>query len=294
MWIAHSNLTGFIKAADPDLLRLNLMLLLFVSFLPFTTAIAATHLFASNLSFHEITVSSSTERVAAVVFGLNLTLAALIVYLMLRHAGRTPGLAADDVAEEELQAFAKERRSAVLLQAGATVVGAFLPLTAVVFYLALSVFFVLDPLRHMRIRRGRPAGMKGEPAEYLRATMRSPADPERFPPGRRPASQVVITCHTATTTGPVTVTHGSPPASDPVPSPGKGPVTTAATARRLRRPRPSGATDSNSSGRRQAPATGRSTGARMSGNDLGYATPENRGSDRSVTCCENRAAGQAG
>jgi hypothetical protein len=69
------------------------------------------------------------------VFGLNLTLAALMVYLMLRHAGRTPGLAADDVAEVELQAFAKERRSAVLLQAGATVVGAFLPLTTVVFYL---------------------------------------------------------------------------------------------------------------------------------------------------------------
>ncbi len=166
VWIAHSNLTRFIKAADPDLMRLNLMLLLFVSFLPFTTAIAATHLFASNLSFHEITVSSSTERVAAVVFGLNLTLAALMVYLMLRHAGRTPGLAADDVAEEELQAFARERRSAVLLQAGATVVGAFLPLTAVVFYLAVSIFFIVDPLRHMRIRGGRPAGMKGEPDEY--------------------------------------------------------------------------------------------------------------------------------
>jgi uncharacterized membrane protein len=85
-------------------MRLNLLLLLFVSFLPFTTGVAATHLFASNLSLHEITVSSSTERVAAVVFGLNLTLAALMVYLMLRHAGRTPGLAADDVAEVELQA----------------------------------------------------------------------------------------------------------------------------------------------------------------------------------------------
>jgi uncharacterized membrane protein len=149
VWIAHSNLTRFIKAADADLLRLNLMLLLFVSFLPFTTAIAATHLFASNLSLHEITISSSTERVAAVVFGLNLTLAALMVYLMLRHAGRTPGLAADDIAEEEIRAFARERRSAVLLQAGATVVGAFLPLTAVIFYLAVSVFFVIDPLRHM-------------------------------------------------------------------------------------------------------------------------------------------------
>lgn len=70
------HLDRFIKAADPDLLRLNLMLLLFVSFLPFTTAIAATHLFASNVSFHEVTVLSSAERVAVVVFGLNLTLAA--------------------------------------------------------------------------------------------------------------------------------------------------------------------------------------------------------------------------
>jgi uncharacterized membrane protein len=168
VWIAHSNLTRFIKAADPDLMRLNLMLLLFVSFLPFTTAIAATHLFASNLSLREITISTSTERVAAVVFGLNMTLAALMVYLMLRHAARTPGLAADDVAEEELQAFAKERRSATLLQASATVIGAFLPLTAVIFYLAVSVFFVIDPLRHMRARVRRPAGTNGNagPAEY--------------------------------------------------------------------------------------------------------------------------------
>ena len=158
VWVAHSTLTRFIKAADSDLMRLNLLLLLFVSFLPFTTAIAATHLFASNLSLHEITVSSSTERVAVVVFGLNLTLAALMVYLMLRHAGRTPGLAAGDVAEEELQAFARERRSAVLLQAGATVVGVFLPLTAVVFYLALSAFFIVDPLRHMGVPARRPTG----------------------------------------------------------------------------------------------------------------------------------------
>jgi hypothetical protein len=95
-----------------------------------------------------------------------LTLAALMVYLMLRHAGRTPDVAADDLAEEELQAFAKERRSAMLLQASATVVGVFLPLTAAVFYLALSIFFFLDPLRHVRTRTRRPAEIKGEPAEY--------------------------------------------------------------------------------------------------------------------------------
>jgi uncharacterized membrane protein len=160
VWIAHSNMTRFLKAADPDLMRLNLILLLFVSFLPFTTAIAATHLFASNLSFHQLTVSSSGERAAVVIFGLNLTLAALMLYLMLRHAGRAPDVAADDLAEEELQAFATQRRSAALLQASATIVGVFLPLLAVVFYLALAIFYVIDPIRLMRSRSRRRAGVK--------------------------------------------------------------------------------------------------------------------------------------
>jgi len=159
VWIAHSNMTRFIKAADPALMRLNLTLLLFVSFLPFTTAIAATHLFVSVLTFDEFIGghAASAERVAVVVFGLNLTLAALMVYLMIRHASRTPGVAADDVAEEELRAFAKERQAAALLQAGATVVGVFLPVTAVIFYLAVSVLYIVEPLWHIRIRIRRPA-----------------------------------------------------------------------------------------------------------------------------------------
>jgi uncharacterized membrane protein len=162
VWVAHSTLTRFIKAADSDLMRLNLMLLLFVSFLPFTTAIASTHLFVSFLTFDGLGVSSSSERVAVVVFGLNLTLAALMVYLVLRHAGRMPSLPADDLAEEELQAFARERRSALLLQGMATVVGVFLPLPAVVFYLALAIFFVIDPLPRIR-RARRRARTPGQP-----------------------------------------------------------------------------------------------------------------------------------
>ena len=94
-----------------------------------------------------------------------LTLASLMVYLMLRHAARTPGLAADDIAEEELQAFARERRSATLLQAAATVVGGFLPLASVIFYLVLAIFFVVDPFRHMRVPSRRPAEINGETAQ---------------------------------------------------------------------------------------------------------------------------------
>ena len=158
VWVAHSNMTRFIKAADPALMRLNLMLLLCVSLLPFTTAVAATHLFTSFLSFDDHGSGPGlAERVAAVVFGVNLTLAALMVYRVLRHAARTPGIAADDLAEEELQAFARERRAAAQLQAGATAVGVFFPVIATVFYLAVSVLFLVEPLRHLHLRRRRAA-----------------------------------------------------------------------------------------------------------------------------------------
>jgi TMEM175 potassium channel family protein len=167
VWIAHSNMTRFIKAADPTLMRLNLTLLLFVSFLPFTTAIVATHLFATVLPLADDTVlqpGSPAERVAVVLFGLNLTLAAFMVYRVIRYAARTPGMAADDVAEEELQAFARERRAAALFQGGATVLGAFLPVIAIIFYLAVSLVFIVEPLRRVRIRARASSG-RDESAE---------------------------------------------------------------------------------------------------------------------------------
>jgi TMEM175 potassium channel family protein len=160
VWIAHSNMTRFIKAADPTLMRLNLTLLLFVSVLPFTTAIVATHLFATFLPLSRDTVfhpGTPAERVAVVLFGLNLTLAAFMVYRVIRYAARTPGMAADDVAEEELQAFSRERRTAALFQGGATVLGAFLPVVAIAFYLAVSLIFVIEPLRRVRIRTRTPS-----------------------------------------------------------------------------------------------------------------------------------------
>ena len=170
VWIAHSNMTRFVKAADPTLMRLNLTLLLLVSFLPFTTAIVATHLFATVLPLAHDTVlepGTPAERVAVVLFGLNLTLAAFMVYRVIRYAARTPGMAADDVAEEELQAFARERRAAALFQGGATVFGVFLPVVAIVFYLAVSLVFIVEPLQRLRIRARAPSGRDelAEPSE---------------------------------------------------------------------------------------------------------------------------------
>lgn len=61
-------------------------------------------------------------------------------------------MAADDVAEEELHVFSRERRAAALFQGGATALGAFLPVVAIVIYLAVSLVFIVEPLRRVRIR----------------------------------------------------------------------------------------------------------------------------------------------
>ena len=156
VWVAHSTVSHFIKAVDTTLMRLNLILLLFVSFLPFTTGIVATHLFASFLPLDHATeplTNLSSERLAVVLFGANLTLAALMNYLVMRHIDKTDELAADDVVEEQLKGFLRGRRSAVVLQAVATVVGVFVPMAAVVIYLGLSLFFFVDPLWVERARR---------------------------------------------------------------------------------------------------------------------------------------------
>lgn len=140
-WIAHNNMARFMKAADGPLLRLNLVLLLFVSFLPFSTSLLATHL------------GDPEEGVAVVIFGTNLTVAAGLVNLVVRYATRTLGLVADDVAEAELRAFQKERRAAIIVLAVATVLGVFLPVVAVMLFLAVSVFLLVEPLWRAR-RRG--------------------------------------------------------------------------------------------------------------------------------------------
>jgi len=141
-WMAHSNMTRFIQAADAALLRLNLLLLLFVSLLPFTTSLMATH--------HR----DPGTRTSVFLFGLSLTLAAAMVSLLIRHAARTPGIADDDVAEEELRDFARERLVALIAYATTTVVGLIAPRVALIAFLVVSVAILLEPLaRSPRQRR---------------------------------------------------------------------------------------------------------------------------------------------
>lgn len=133
VWMAHATLSKFLKAVDQVFLGLNLLLLLFVSLLPFTSGLMASHL------------SDTGERLAVAIFGLNLTCASAMVIVLARYAARTPGLA-DQVADQEMNAFARQRRLAITVQAIATALALVAPYAAVAVYLAVTLLSLLTPI----------------------------------------------------------------------------------------------------------------------------------------------------
>ena len=72
-----------------------------------------------------------------------------------RPRARRP--AANDTAQLVLRGFASERKTEVLLQASAAVVGILLPVIAVIFYLAVSVICLIEPFREVDIHAPRAA-----------------------------------------------------------------------------------------------------------------------------------------
>ena len=132
-WVAHVKLTRSLSSCDDAFLGLNLLKLLFLTLLPFTTALMTNHL------------ADTGERLAVVLFGANLTLASALTVVMAGYAARTESLV-DEEEGSELRRFARARWPAVAALSIATVVGAFQPTTAVFFYLAISAFMLFKPI----------------------------------------------------------------------------------------------------------------------------------------------------
>jgi uncharacterized membrane protein len=76
VWLKHSLITEMLAGADAAVMRLNLALLLLVSFLPFPTTLIAEHLDASD----------GAERVAVVFYGIVLLLISLLLSALWRYA----------------------------------------------------------------------------------------------------------------------------------------------------------------------------------------------------------------
>lgn len=91
-WLLHSAVTNLLRAADGTLFRLNLLVLLFASFLPFPTRLLA------EFAGHE-----EAEHVAVVFYGVALFALDLALTMFARYALERPELVREDVAAERVQ-----------------------------------------------------------------------------------------------------------------------------------------------------------------------------------------------
>lgn len=132
-WVAHTGLTRLLRVTDGVFVGLNLMLLLFVSLLPFSTSLLTKHL------------TGSGERVAVVIFGLNLTFGTLISSVMVSYVERMDELKSD-VDPARVRWIERERWLAAALFALSTALSALVPKVGVGFFLLLSLMLIGQPV----------------------------------------------------------------------------------------------------------------------------------------------------
>ena len=138
IWLTHAGLTRLMKRGDTVVNGANLLLLLFVALLPFTTHLMVTHL--------------STPDVGAAVFlyGISFLLASLTLTLIIRYIAREPSLVADDIADDTLRRIAKERWLSIGVNSIAVVMALLVPPVAVGLYLIQTLLLLALPLVGMR------------------------------------------------------------------------------------------------------------------------------------------------
>ncbi len=128
-WIAHHGLTDELDGVDPVFLRLNLLFLLTIAFLPFPT----------RLMVEGLEKTAAWQRLAVVVYGLTLLairllLAALGAYALRKHLRKA------DAADPDLDEARKKLRYAIAGYVLTIVIGLFLPKLAIFLFFAIAVF----------------------------------------------------------------------------------------------------------------------------------------------------------
>jgi len=111
MWANHHNLMKLVDRVDHGFIRLTLLLLLCVAFLPFPTAVMADHL--ADPDTHE-------QAVAVAFYCGCFTVTALFYFLMWWHAARNRRLIASHVSDDAVRAITRAYVPGSLLYLTAT------------------------------------------------------------------------------------------------------------------------------------------------------------------------------
>jgi uncharacterized membrane protein len=144
IWLQHSAITGALRTADSTLYRLNLLVLLLASFLPFPTKLVG-----------EFIGETDPERVAVVFYGLTLLALDLSLTGFIRYAAEQRRLVKDEIEAEAVEA-ALAHQPSFLLYGIAIGVAFLLPTVAVGLYLATALYLGVPGRMLHRLLRWRP------------------------------------------------------------------------------------------------------------------------------------------
>lgn len=141
IWISHASISRLTRRENNISYRLNLVMLFFVSLLPFSTSLMATH------------IDNPDSQTAVVIYGVNLLLASVMLSAIMRNISRTPELIVDGVAEDELLEMERERRLGIIVMCFGVILALFLPTIAAGIYVIAGFYFLVQPFIYGLVKR---------------------------------------------------------------------------------------------------------------------------------------------
>jgi uncharacterized membrane protein len=129
----HHGLFSRLRFVDTRLIRMNLLLLMVVSFLPFPTRLMA-----------EVLKNPESERTAVLVYGANLFVIAALMGLMYRIAAARPELLEQGTSRADVTALANRILPGAPSLVAALALAIFTPRLAAFAYLLIAFLLVLS------------------------------------------------------------------------------------------------------------------------------------------------------
>jgi uncharacterized membrane protein len=139
IWLAHHSIFGRLRYVDSTLMRINLLLLLAASFLPFPTSLMA-----------EAIRNTDAERAAVIVYGGALLVISVLIGTMWRVVAARPPLLQPDVSRREVDVIVRATTPNIGFYVVATLLAVLAPHVAAFGYLLGSIGLVLRARGHDR------------------------------------------------------------------------------------------------------------------------------------------------
>lgn len=143
IWVSHAGMTKLMRQADGVAYGIDLIMLLFVGLLPFSTSMMVTHL------------SGPDVTAAVVIYGTNVLLASLALSLLMFYIASERSLVVGDVADETLEAKVRQRWIVIAVNLVGIAIALVAPLAAVGVYLIMTFVALALPLVRLRRHRQR-------------------------------------------------------------------------------------------------------------------------------------------